>query len=164
MSAARHTGRAYPSKKPELVPASVQPRAHAVTLLRRWRDMDGGRQRQTADPRKGVCDDCTLDFQLPLIRDVCEQTSTAKQIGVVFPAIGRRLFHRDRLREGNGLAHAFDAGPHTLARNRAADEHNLPVGPGDHPSAHGRLVNRQQEDLPRCNHVEMAQSRLQNRS
>jgi hypothetical protein len=82
-----------------------------------------------------------------------EQTAAAPWIRQPLAAIGGGFEHVDCRRESEARLDAFDGREDALAWNRPAHEHDLTVAAGDHPTAVGRLLDREFQLLADGNHV-----------
>ena len=74
--------------------------------------------------------------------DVRVERAAARPIDIDGAPVAARVEHLDRVRKRELLADAIDADAHAFAGNRAGDEHNLPLVPGEHAAAGDRLLDR----------------------
>ena len=142
------------SEETDLRPAHVQPRAHPVAMFGRCGDGHLRGKLEASDARERVGDDERFQLELTRICDVRVEAAAAQPVARRRAAIARWLVGGKRFRVRDALGDTVDACRHALARNRAADENHLTLGPRDHPTTGSRLLDGQRKDLPcREHHV-----------
>jgi hypothetical protein len=101
-------------------------------------------------PRRPNASAITVRLQghLPVVGDVREQAAATSDVEARVDAIGRRLEHVFRKREGHPLVHPLDPGPHPLAGNGSEHEDDPSLVPSDHPPAAAGFSIEQVDCLP----------------
>ena len=94
---------------------------------------------------------------------MCEvHASAAEGIGERRAPIGRRVPHLDDSCKGQAPFAPLDPCDHVLTRHGTRHEDDLPVVPGDHPAARGRLFDGKLEFLSWGEHVTGRESLIPN--
>ncbi len=130
----------------------MQTRPHPIGALRRWGNLNRRVDRDVTETLKRVANHVGLERELARIRDVGIDAAAAQWIGERLAPIERGLDDLGHGRKCQTTFHAFDTREDALAWDRAGDEDDLAVVPGDHATASRRLLHRQLDRLPDAQH------------